>query len=49
MKKDSYYTEMELGLKNELGRKVHVSYSKTKEFLSWNSMIRKILSELAKN
>ena len=47
-KKDSYFKEMELGLKNELGRKVKVNFSKNKGSLELEFYDKEDLSELAK-
>lgn len=47
-KKDSYFTEMELGLRNELGRKVSVNFSKNKGTLVLEFYDKEDLSELAK-
>ena len=47
-KKDSYFKEMELSLKNELGRKVKVDFSKNKGVLELEFYNKEDLSELAK-
>lgn len=46
--RDSYYKEMEIGLKNELQRKVKVSYSGNKGTLTLEFYDKDDLSELAK-
>ena len=46
--RDSYYKEMELSLKNELGRKVKVSFSGNKGSLTLEFYDKEDLSELAK-
>ena len=48
VKKDSYFKEMELGLKTELGRKVKVNFSKNKGTLELEFYDKDDLSELAK-
>ena len=45
---DSYFKEMELGLRNKLGRKVQVSFSKNKGKLELEFYDKEDLSELAK-
>ena len=46
--RDSYYKEMEISLKNELGRKVKVSFSGNKGSLTLEFYDKEDLSELAK-
>ena len=46
--RDSYYKEMEISLKNELGRKVKVSFSGNKGSLTLDFYDKEDLSELAK-
>ena len=48
LRPDSYFKEMELGLSSELGRKVHVSFSKNKGRLELEFYDKEDLSELAK-